>query len=197
VIEARVNEDRMACILIVEMPRQSDGPSFVWADDREGSPTGSSGLECLSERELAVTRRAIAGLSLKTIASELEISPNTAATYLMRARRKLRQTSRWKLTAVLSGPLPTLGELAAGSPFAVLSPSDGRLGEQLLAGLSNAEIACQNGTSAKVAARQVAGLLRKLGITTRLEFFSLTLQLRAVPSAAPCNKNPGGRHDQR
>lgn len=179
------------------MPRQSDGPSFAGDNDRDVSAAGSRGLESLSERELAVTRRALAGLALKTIASELEISPNTAATYLMRARHKLRQTSRWKLTAVLSGPLPTLGDLATASPFAVLSPSDRRLAEHLLAGLSNAEIACQNGTSAKVAARRVARLLRKLGVTNRLDLFSMALKLRAIPSAVRCSKNPGGPNDPR
>src|SRR5262245_52868931 len=112
------------------MPRPTSS-SLVTSDDLRGGPAPWAMREHLSAREIAVTGRAIAGQPLKAIAYELKISSNTAATYLTRARRKLGLTSRWKLAALLSGPLPRSGDLASLGPFAALTPSELALGEML------------------------------------------------------------------
>ena len=126
----------------------------------------------LSPRELAVASSVVAGLALKTIAAQLDISVQATSTYLTRARRKLGQPSRWKMVALLCGPLCPLRELA-GDRAGELTPAEVDLGERLLRGLSNAEIAHGASITNKLAGRWVSRLFRKLGIATRSELFDL------------------------
>jgi DNA-binding NarL/FixJ family response regulator len=126
----------------------------------------------LSPRELAVASSVVAGLALKTIASQLDISVQATSTYLTRARRKFGQPSRWKMVALLRGPFRALRELASDRA-GELTPAELDLGELLLRGLSNAEIAQAANISNKLAGRRMSRLFRKLQIATRTDLFDL------------------------
>jgi DNA-binding CsgD family transcriptional regulator len=126
----------------------------------------------LSPRERVVVIRVTRGLLLKEIASELDISVYTVATHLARARRKLSQGSRWKLSVCVCGTLPSFRELLRPRTLTGLGPQDLQLGQLLLAGLSNAEIARRRGTNARQVANHVARLLRKIGARGRTALIS-------------------------
>jgi DNA-binding NarL/FixJ family response regulator len=138
-----------------------------------GSGDGRGAIECLSVRERAVVKKVTEGLALKVIAHELNISPYTAATYLARARRKLQQSSRWKLAVAVSGPLPPFRDLARRGGSHKLAASELVLGEHILSGLSNAEIAKTMKMTERAAARHVERLLRKVGLRTRGDLIAL------------------------
>ncbi len=140
----------------------------------------------LSARELAVARLAVRGVPLKCIGAELGISVFTAATYLARVRRKVGQKSRWKLAASLSLRLPTFSELLDGRQVQRLDGAAIRIGDALLAGCSNKEIAAREMISPAVAARRVACVLRALGVRTRADLISLASKQIQLP----CSKNP-------
>jgi DNA-binding NarL/FixJ family response regulator len=158
------------------MPTPQDLILVVPSDNLPPEGGAPRDLGDLSRRELEVARRAAAGLALKVIAFELEISPSTAATYLVRARHKLRQASRWKLAVLLSGPLPKFTDLVPDGGWAHLAPSDIALGDLLLAGLSNGEIARQLCVNSKRAGHKVARLLSRLGLKTRNDLISVALR---------------------
>ncbi|HVV53579.1 MAG TPA: LuxR C-terminal-related transcriptional regulator [Polyangia bacterium] len=142
----------------------------------------SQPVDDLSPRELAVVTRVTSGVLLKAIGAELEISIQAASTYLARAQRKLRQPSRWRMAVFVRGPLPELPELTARWGI-VLSQSERKLGDMLLKGASNADIARAIGRSNKVAARLVGRLLRKLNVGTRWELFDRAVINRDGTSA--------------
>ncbi len=80
------------------------------------------------------------------------------------------------------GPLPEFPELTARWGI-VLSQSERKLGDMLLKGASNADIARAIGRSNKVAARLVGRLLRKLNVGTRWELFDRAVINRDGTSA--------------
>ena len=126
----------------------------------------------LSPRELAVASSVVAGLALKTIAARLDISLQATSTYLTRAKRKLGQPSRWTMVALLRRPLRAFRELASDRA-GELTPAEVDLGELLLRGQSNAEIARAANINNKLAGRRVSRLFRKLQIATRADLFDL------------------------
>ena len=137
----------------------------------------TSGQGGLSPRELAVATRVVAGLPLKTIAGQLNISVQATSTYLTRAQRKLGQPSRWKMAALLRAPLIGFPALAAEWGIE-LARDELDLGDMILKGLSNAEIARVAGTTSRLAGRAVGRLLRKLNVATRCELFDLAASHR-------------------
>ena len=118
----------------------------------------------------------MSGVPLKCIASELGLSIYTAATYLARVRHKLGQTSCWKLAIHLLGPLASFRELCAAYGKVRLAPAAMRIGEAVLAGMSNSEIAAQENTSAGAAAREVARVLKAVGLRTRADLIRMALR---------------------
>ena len=60
-----------------------------------------------------------------------------------------------------------------GSFWGRLTPAERDVGRLVEAGLSNAEIAWTRRSSPRTVANQVASIFRKLGISSRLEFFSV------------------------
>ena len=62
---------------------------------------------------------------------------------------------------------------AAGSSDVPLTAAERSVLEGMLAGLSNAEIAEQRGSSVRTVANQVASVFRKLGVTSRSELAAL------------------------
>jgi DNA-binding NarL/FixJ family response regulator len=161
-----------------------------------GSVRGDVDHQSLTPRELAVATRVVDGLALKIIAAELDISVQAASTYLTRARRKLGQPSRWGMAALLRGPLPSFAKLAADR-YAELTPAELELGDLLLQGASNADIARAAGISNKLAGRRVSRLLRTLCVASRAELFDLAARFlslergRELPPAPP--ETVGGR----
>jgi DNA-binding NarL/FixJ family response regulator len=126
----------------------------------------------LSPRELAVATSVVAGLALKTIAAQLDISVQATSTYLTRAQRKLGQPSRWRMAAALYAPLPGFAQLTVEWRIE-LTQDELDLGGMILGGLSNADIGRALGTSNKAAGRLVGRLLRKLNVATRPELFDV------------------------
>jgi DNA-binding NarL/FixJ family response regulator len=131
-----------------------------------------SGSGQLSPRELAVSTAVVAGVALKTVAAQLGISVQATSTYLTRAQRKLGQPSRWKMAALLRGPLLSFREIA-GDRSGDFTAAEIDLGELVLKGLSNADIARMGQISTKAASRFVGRLFRKLRVATRAELFDL------------------------
>jgi DNA-binding CsgD family transcriptional regulator len=61
----------------------------------------------------------------------------------------------------------------AGAVLAPLSPAEVAVAQLLLAGKSNASIACARGTSVRTVANQVANIFKKLDVTSRSELCAL------------------------
>ena len=141
-----------------------------------GDPVGKTRNQ-LSPRELAIVEYARDGLSLKEIAAELGISPNTASTYLCRARQKLGSSSRWRLAALLLGG-PTTFASVFGQRYLELSATEAALGDQLLQGLSDIEVARLLNVSKNSASRGIARLLKKAGVNTRAALFARARNLQ-------------------
>lgn len=133
-----------------------------------------------------MTEKVADGLPLKAIAAKLRISPHTAATYLARARRKLEQSSRWTLAVAISGPLPRFRDLFEERTPVQLAAVDFDLGDYVLAGLSNAEIARRTGTSTRAAARSVQRLLRLIGLPTRSDLIAAARKLGIAGMNSRC-----------
>jgi len=128
-----------------------------------------------------VARLAVSGVPLKCIASELGLSIYTAATYLARVRHKLGQTSRWKLAVHLLGPLASFRELCEAYGKVELAAAAMRVGEAVLIGRSNSEIAAQENLSTGAAAREVARVLKALGLRTRADLIRMALRPASRP----------------
>jgi DNA-binding NarL/FixJ family response regulator len=150
-----------------------------------GGPVGKTQNE-LSPRELAIVEYVRDGRSLKEIAAELGISPNTASTYLCRARQKHGSSSRWRLAALLLGG-PTTFATVFGPRYVEFSSEEAALGDQLLQGLSDIEVARLLNISKISASRVIARLLKKAGVSTRTALFARARNLQTRrDDSRPC-----------
>ena len=112
----------------------------------------------VSDRERVVAEHAALGKSNKLIAYELGIAESTVATHLSAVRRKVGARSRVELI----GNGVSLG-------LHDLTPAEHAVAIDVLAGLSNAEVARKRGRSRRTIANQLAAIYRKLGIHSRVE----------------------------
>jgi DNA-binding CsgD family transcriptional regulator len=80
--------------------------------------------------------------------------------------------------ALFEWPEPWIAERVRGR----LTPAEREVARFIAAGVSNAEIAWRRGSSQRTVANQAARIFRKLGVTSRLGFYSLLA--RAGPEHA-------------
>jgi DNA-binding CsgD family transcriptional regulator len=139
-------------------------------------PAGATDAFPLSPREQAVVERLIEGLGLKQAAAEFGISVHTASTYLLRARRKYRSPSRWKLAALLLGSSCSFTDVLAHQ--ADFSAAELLLGASVIAGLSNREIGRRMGVREAAVGRLVSRLLKKVNVNTRAGLFAYAFERR-------------------
>lgn len=160
----------------------SDGKRLVVAirnDPQHRDPRG------LSRGERQVAEYLGLGHSTKEIAYALGLSLSAVSMRARSAWQKLGLRSRTELAAFFSaaGPRRRIEEVAiAGERLLVgafplldgelvdrLSPTEQAVAALALSGCTNAEIARRRGTSERTVANQMASLLRKLGVASRVE----------------------------
>jgi DNA-binding CsgD family transcriptional regulator len=156
----------------------------------------------LSAREREVAAQAAAGASLKIIASALGVGVPTVATYLRRAKSKLRAGSRAELARAMAGEQTAVAapvaELSVGgalfrllpAPLApprrwsrVLSRTEVTISMAVVHGMRNAEIARARGTSVRTVAAQVSTIMLKVAVASRAEL---------IARAVACHKTTDG-----
>jgi DNA-binding CsgD family transcriptional regulator len=142
----------------------------------------ASDARALTRSEEMVVRYARLGHSNKWIGYSLGVSPQTVATLLARAMRKLRVRTRVELVQLL-GALDTgevsnieLGgaELAvahstAGAMQGVLTARQREIAQRALGGESNAVIAAALGVSRHTVANTMRAVFERLGVRSRAE----------------------------
>jgi DNA-binding NarL/FixJ family response regulator len=159
----------------------------------------------LSPRERKAVTFARAGYANKRVAIELGVSDATACALFASVLKKLGLRSRLDLVRLFGGSTlgeePTLAipeglELSArhwrGEPCILLTfparkpewppgltPAERVIGALLMDGVSTAEIARRRRTAERTAANQIASLLRKAGVASRLELASYVFAPRS------------------
>jgi DNA-binding CsgD family transcriptional regulator len=173
-----VRQDASACVQGAGGPLSRKSEHWSWVLDER--PLKLTEFDQLTHRERAVVRQAVVGLPLKVIAGNLSISLQAVSTYLGRASRKLAVRSRGELAARVSGRKPSFTGLEWTSPAQRLTAAELAIGALIFEGRSNASIARSRRTSLRTAENQIAGLLRKLGVTTRNELIALSIPARTL-----------------
>jgi DNA-binding NarL/FixJ family response regulator len=161
------------------------------------APRDRRDADALSEREHQVVSHRVDGQGLKRIAAELGVSVPTVTRCLARALRKLGLRSEMDLPAVFGAglrdrfrkppglrverALPEGDKLVISFRIATadwqkqLTRTEVEVARQVLAGLSNADIALRRDTAVRTIANQVASIYRKLRVRSRLELSLYTL----------------------
>ena len=179
--------------LVVVRHRDDSGRRYLYVQ----APRDRRDADDLSEREHQVVSHRVDGQGLKRIAVELGVSVPTITRCLARALRKLGLSSEMELPAVFGAGLrdrfrkpPGLrveSALHEGDKLVVsfrittadwekrLTRTEVEVARQVLAGLSNADIALRRDTAVRTIANQVASIYRKLHVRSRLELSLYTL----------------------
>ena len=163
----------------------------------------------LSPREREVLRFVRAGYANKQVAIELGVSDATACALSASVLKKLGLRSRLELVRLFGGLTledePTLAmpeglqlstRCGQGEPSLLLTfparkpkwppgltPAERDIGLLILDGASTAEIARHRRTAERTTANQIASLLRKAGVASRLELASYVFGPRPGPGA--------------
>ena len=158
---------------------EGSGSRFVVA--YRNTPTAAR-LFRLTELERTIVEGAAAGVVLKVLALDLDLSEARVSTVLKGALRKLRISSAIELSLIASSSrfislhddvlgkhIVSAFDLRGSIPDALmaLTPAERAVTADLLRGLSNREIAARRNRSARTVANQVAAILQKMKAPSR------------------------------
>lgn len=127
-----------------------------------------------------MSRYVALGYANKLIAAELSVSLDSVATYIRRARQKLRASSRAQLISLAASAAPppsepfspTVAQQLARLDVA-LTPAERTVAEGLLIGRTYRQIAGERNRSPRTVATQARSVFAKLGVCSRSELTAL------------------------
>jgi len=167
---------------------QLDGSGWYVAHCNADAAASSRGL---TPRQLAIAQLAAQGAANKTIAHRLGVTASTVSDQLTEVRRKLGVQSRAELVSLVAALAATpVHELTVGceriaigvcrdarsNTHDSLTGAENEVATLAAQGWSNQRIALARGSHSRTVANQLASILRKLGLQSRVQ---LALHLKS------------------